>query len=110
MVKMLIKCRKKYIDLFASCDFFHSEYDTSLFAVVSDTYDYTLHWMDSCYEDGKRIFTYEDFYKEPITSSISKSSAKGKGEKVVFDLQGRIVTTPQKNRLYIKNEKKFVAQ
>ena len=91
-------------------DLFHSEYDTSLFTIISETYDYTWHWMDSCYEDSKRVFTYEDFHKEPITSSISKSSAKGKSDKVVFDLQGRPVVTPQKNGLYIKNGKKFIAR
>ena len=83
---------------------------TIKFAHISIEWEYTWTDLDSCYEDGKRIFTYEDFYKEPITSSIRKSSAKGKGEKVVFDLQGRIVTTPQKNGLYIKNGKKFIAR
>ena len=91
-------------------DIFNDVLYTIKFARISDEWEFTWTDLDSCYENGKRIFTYEDFHKEPITSSISKSSAKGKGDKVVFDLQGRPVVTPQKKGLYIKNGKKFIAR
>ena len=89
-------------------DIFKDVLYTIKLAIISNEWEYTFTDLDSCYENGKRIFTCEDFFKEPITSSISKSSAKGKGDKVVYDLQGRPVVTPQKNGLYIKNKKKFI--
>ena len=48
-------------------------------------------FQDEVYGKGNRLF-----------------NPKGKGDKVVYDLQGRPVVTPQKNGLYIKNKKKFI--
>ena len=89
-------------------DIFKDVLHTIKLAHISDEWEYTWTDLDSCYEDGKRIFTNEDFFKEPVTSSIRMWNTKGKEEKVIYDLQGRKVTTLQKNELYIRKGKKFV--
>jgi hypothetical protein len=42
------------------------------------------------------------------TDGIDKITRDVKDDGVIYDLQGRKVTTPQKNGLYIKNGKKFI--
>ena len=52
------------------------------------------------------VFTYESNYGNEIPPNpISLPSGK---DAIIYDLQGRRVTTPQKNGLYIKNGKKYL--
>ena len=59
----------------------------------------------SCYEDGVQIYP-----QVKIPDEISSIPSTRKDDETIYDLQGRIVTTPQKNRLYIKNGKKYIAR
>ena len=44
------------------------------------------------------------------TNDIVTVEGEKKVDDIIYDLQGRKVTTPQKNGLYIKNGKKFIAR
>jgi hypothetical protein len=61
--------------------------------------------FEKCFEDGVQIYPQVN-----IPDAISSIPSTRKDDETIYDLQGRIVTTPQKNRLYIKNGKKFVAR
>ena len=60
----------------------------------------------SCKQDGKTIVTREDYYQ--IVTDISSYNRVIINHQNVYDLRGHPVTTPQKNRLYIKNGKKYL--
>ena len=65
--------------------------------------------MQRCYVNDKCIFTYDDFFTKPV-SGISNPIGLPSGKDDIYNLQGSRVTSSQKNGLYIKNGKKFVAQ
>ncbi len=60
--------------------------------------------FEKCFEDGVQIYP-----QVIIPNAISSIPSSRKDDETVYDLQGRIVTTPQRNGLYIKNGKKFIA-
>ena len=59
--------------------------------------------FEKCFEDGKQIFPQMN-----IPDAILSIPLKRKDNEAIYDLQGRKVTTPQKNGLYIKDGKKFI--
>ncbi|MBQ4210954.1 MAG: hypothetical protein II658_08115, partial [Prevotella sp.] len=61
--------------------------------------------FEKCFEDGVQIYP-----QVIIPNAISSIPSSRKDDETVYDLQGRIVTTPQRNGLYIKNGKKFIAR
>ena len=64
-------------------------------------------YFNYCSLNGDMLFTQEDFNQiTNIQSAFMEFSSDNRQE--IYDLQGRKVTTPQKNGLYIKNGKKFV--
>ena len=65
--------------------------------------------MQRCYVNDKCIFTYDDFFTKPV-SGISNPIGLPSGKDDIYNLQGCRVTSPQKNGLYIKNGKKFIAR
>lgn len=58
----------------------------------------------------KEAFYWKDFFHIVIDlpSSINVIDNKTENSGCIYNLQGRKVTTPQKNGLYIKNGKKFI--
>ena len=64
--------------------------------------------MDSCYENGKCVFTNDDFHKEGITEGVGKIVFARNVEQEVYDLQGRRVQTSQRGSLYVKGGKKYI--
>lgn len=61
--------------------------------------------FEKCFEDGVQIYP-----QVKIPDAISSIPSTRKDDETIYDLQGRRVTTPQKNGLYIKNGKKYVAR
>ena len=71
--------------------------------------DGSRHTLLSCYEDGKCIFTKNDFYSAPGTDHIKNlTPANYKGEGSIFDLQGRRLSRIPEKGMYIKDGKKYV--
>ncbi|MCM1109517.1 MAG: hypothetical protein NC388_10810 [Clostridium sp.] len=62
--------------------------------------------LQSVYENGECIFTKEDFFAEPATG-IQEIEAEHKADTRIYDLNGRPVTTPRPNGLYIRNRQVF---
>ena len=62
----------------------------------------------SCTRNGTTILTGEDFEQNVMNIMLSEKIMDNLNP--IYDLQGRKVTTPQKNGLYIKNGKKFIAR
>ncbi|MBQ5378555.1 MAG: hypothetical protein IIU48_08560, partial [Prevotella sp.] len=58
--------------------------------------------------DGNVAVTRDDYNQ--IVTQISSTKRIIESNQAIYDLQGRRVTTPQKNGLYIKNGKKFIAR
>ena len=65
-------------------------------------------WLVSVEVNGKTIFTREGLSNALTSIQVKKINEWMSDGHDVYDLQGRKVTTPQKNGLYIKNGKKFV--
>ena len=63
--------------------------------------------MQQCFVNNECVFTYDDFFTKPVSNISAITNIIDKSHEI-YDLQGRKVTTPQRNRLYIKNGKKFV--
>ena len=68
------------------------------------------HTMQQCYFKDECIFTYDDFFTKPVSGISNPVSLSSGKDAIIYDLQGRRVTTPQKNGLYIKNGRKFIAR
>lgn len=63
----------------------------------------------SCYDGEECLFSYEDIHKMQTANIIAElKTNENNGDSLFYDLQGRRMTTPQRNGLYIKNGKKFV--
>ena len=69
--------------------------------------EYICTYFESCYEDGKCIFTSKDFTKAAVTD-ISPVVWATVPDETVYDLQGRRVQTPQPGGLYIRSGRKFI--
>ena len=63
-----------------------------------------------CLIGDECVFTYDDFFAKSVSGISNPISLPSGKDAIIYDLQGRRVTTPQKNGLYIKNGKKFVAR
>lgn len=68
------------------------------------------HTVQQCYFNDECIFTYDDFFTKSVSGITNPISLPSGKDAFIYDLQGRKVTTPQKNGLYIKNGKKFIAR
>lgn len=71
--------------------------------------DYQI--FTSCFENGKMIFSSSDFTKKGTPTAIPRLTEIKNTNTYIqehYDLQGRKVTTPKKNGIYIKNGKKFL--
>lgn len=61
--------------------------------------------LGSCFYDGHE-FTLDDFQAKPVTGIKNVTIDKSK-EDVMYDLFGRKITTPQKNKIVISNGRKI---
>ena len=61
----------------------------------------------SCYDGDKCIFTIEDLNQITNIQSVIMNYSSD-NHKELYDLQGRMVTIPQRNSLYIENGKKYI--
>lgn len=66
-----------------------------------------FHRMLACYDNGKCIFTAEDFEKEEETG-ITDSKADSHAESTTYDLQGRRRSNFSKGEIYVRNRKKYM--
>lgn len=64
--------------------------------------------MAACYDNGKLVFTKEDFGKEPLPSGITTVSVKGADDSHIYSIDGMRIDYPRKNSLYIRNGKKHI--
>jgi hypothetical protein len=82
----------------------------SLPEIVSISHSTYGKWgvLDSCYENGKCVFTNDDFHKEGIAEGVVGITYSCESERGVYDLQGRRVFQSQRNGLYIKDGKKYL--
>ena len=78
---------------------------------LANSYWYVIgprHTMQQCYFNDECIFTYDDFFTKPVSGITNPISLPSGKDAIIYDLQGRRGTTPQKNGLYIKNGKKYL--
>ena len=66
--------------------------------------------LQQCYVNDEVVFTYDDFFKEGITSNISQLRNRDFSSDRISDLQGRRVVNPQRGGLYIRDGRKYVAK
>ena len=70
--------------------------------------------FSSCYENGKCIFTQDDFFykqEKPIITQIAPvSTFSEKTSSALYDLQGRRLTGMPQRGLYIQNGRKYIAR
>ena len=66
--------------------------------------------MVRCVIGDECVFTYDDFFAKPVSGISNPISLPSGKDAIIYDLQGRKGTMPQKNGLYIKNRKKFIAR
>ena len=64
----------------------------------------------SVYEDGKCIFTKEDYAVKPISGIVNVNDTDSSGHHAIYNLLGEKVDVPIKGHIYIRNHKKFVAK
>lgn len=64
----------------------------------------------SVYEDGKCIFTKEDYAVKPISGIANVSDTDSSEYHAIYNLLGEKVDVPIKGHIYIRNHKKFVAK
>ena len=65
----------------------------------------------ACYENGKCIFEWDDFFAESISVGISNTETDGKQpQQKMYDLTGKTLKTPRKGEVYIKDGKKYVGR
>lgn len=64
--------------------------------------------MAACYDNGKLVFTKEDFSKEPLPSGITTITDIKDDDSHIYSIAGMRISHPQKNSLYIKNGKKHM--
>lgn len=74
---------------------YYGEYLTSFYAELVSVYD-----------NGKCIFTKDDFYKS--STCINRLSIGTKDNFSLYDLSGRRVLVPQKGNIYVKGSKKVI--
>lgn len=65
------------------------------------------HTMQECYFNGECIFTYDDFFTNPV-SRVAVTTHPMAESQAIYDLQGRRAQQPQRGGLYIQNGKKFI--
>lgn len=64
----------------------------------------------SVYEDGKCIFTKDDFMAPPITGIVNVKDTHSPEDNAIYNLMGKRVDAPIKGQIYIRNHKKFVVK
>ena len=78
----------------------------TVFAKHNADYSYML----ECYDNGKLIFTKDDFSKAPIVNGIKQPMISDAREGKKYDLSGRSIMLPQRGSVYIKNGEKHIAR
>lgn len=67
--------------------------------------------MQSCIQDGRVLFSWDDFFSPGITNSISAAAKPEIGKsKATFDLQGRSVTGKPRPGIHIQQGRKWVVK
>ena len=73
------------------------------------TNDGAVYILQSCYEDGECIFTYDDFNQPGLTAGIGPLlTTVPEATGAVYDLQGRRLAAPPKKGVYIENGRKKI--
>lgn len=70
--------------------------------------DFLWNRVDSCYEDGKLIFTKEDFFAPAVTNGISTAKSATTDDDRIYDLSGRRIECPNAKGIYIKKGRKIL--
>jgi hypothetical protein len=71
---------------------------------------FTSTYLIECYDNGKLVFTRDDFTKGLITDDVTKTSVSNKSNDKRYDISGRKVTTLRKGEVYIQNGEKHISQ
>ena len=83
-------------------------YDNNAYWGILHHSFYTAIW--AVYEDGKCIFTKEDYAVKPISGIVNVSDTDSSEYHAIYNLLGEKVDVPIKGHIYIRNHKKFVAK
>ena len=81
--------------------------DTAYWAHLHHSF-YPVIW--EVYEDGKCIFTKDDFKAPPITGIVNVKDYHSSADNAIYNLMGERVDVPVKGQIYIRNHKKFVVK
>lgn len=65
--------------------------------------------FESCYDNGSEVFALSDFQSSPL-SGINNVKVHGQTAKVMYDLSGRRIESPQNGQVYILNGRKAVGR
>lgn len=71
---------------------------------------YANRYLLECYDNGKLIFTRDDFIKDVPTSIAAHTASKTSGAERMYDLSGRQTSSPKRGDVYVSNGEKHVAK
>jgi hypothetical protein len=72
-------------------------------------YQFSNELFESCYINGELLMTFDDFGRNTYVVSIDKTlSQLDSPSNLLFDLQGRPLSTPPSRGMYIQNGKKVI--
>lgn len=71
---------------------------------------YANRYLLECYDNGKLIFTRDDFTKNMPTAISAPTASRASADGRMYDLQGRQTSAPRRGEVYIKNGVKHTAQ
>lgn len=66
--------------------------------------------MAECYDNGKLVFTQEDFHKESLPTGITQAKGAKTNGGQMYNLLGQRINTPKKGEIYVQNGKKRIAR
>ncbi len=87
-----------------------SSIDSYFTGLVAPTGGIALRYLLECYENGRLIFTRDDFTKNLPTGVAANVADVPNADARTFDLSGRRIYSPKSGEIYIKSGEKHIAQ
>lgn len=87
----------------SSIDFYFTHWDLPTGGI-------SIRYLLECYENGRLIFTRDDFAKNLPTGVAANVADVPNADARTFDLSGRRIYSPKSGEIYIKSGEKHIAQ